>query len=229
MQAGWELTDCVWFDQSPDCWPGPWEQEVWHHCSDIQECGNVRLPVHTTGAKQRKPSGCSRSIAFFQRARLNFHINTDPVRGKKRPVAFKQLKMQGRPSHEQHEELHSCWAAQKQHLAIWKLYEALFGVYLTVSSSPNRVQTHHGLMSCTSADPLIRQLTCLNATTGELKRKTLFLGFRLLQISSSNSSGYPVSSSWQCHSVPTEWFTTTTSRTHHPLQGGSGSHAAHSR
>lgn len=31
--------------------PALWEQEVWHHHSDIQECGNVRLPVHAAAAK----------------------------------------------------------------------------------------------------------------------------------------------------------------------------------
>lgn len=36
----------------PDCRPGLWEQEVWHHYPDIQECGNVGLLVSTAGAKQ---------------------------------------------------------------------------------------------------------------------------------------------------------------------------------
>lgn len=31
--------------------PALWEQEVWHHHSDIQECGNVKLPVHAAAAE----------------------------------------------------------------------------------------------------------------------------------------------------------------------------------
>lgn len=37
--------------------PALWEQEVWHHHSVVQECENVRLPVHAAAAKpdERRP------------------------------------------------------------------------------------------------------------------------------------------------------------------------------